>query len=126
MWSLSFQAEYGWNWIDGATGIVSGATYTKFAAPQNFMFNGGYFQLAYTLTGENRVIVAHGLRGLGSVHNPGLRALLDVAGGGRVLSRTQAQAHMAGLFHPLVDLSNAAVGLFAGGQAPLGFGDAAA
>jgi single-stranded-DNA-specific exonuclease len=32
------------------------------------------------LTGENRVIVARGLRGLGSVRNPGLRALLDVAG----------------------------------------------
>ena len=32
------------------------------------------------LTGENRVIVKHGLRGLGSVRNPGLRALLDVAG----------------------------------------------
>jgi single-stranded-DNA-specific exonuclease len=32
------------------------------------------------LTGENRVIVAHGLSGLGSVRNPGLRALLDVAG----------------------------------------------
>jgi single-stranded-DNA-specific exonuclease len=32
------------------------------------------------LTGENRVIVKHGLAGLGTVHNPGLRALLDVAG----------------------------------------------
>ena len=32
------------------------------------------------LTGENRVIVTHGLRGLGEVRNPGLRALLDVAG----------------------------------------------
>jgi single-stranded-DNA-specific exonuclease len=32
------------------------------------------------LTGENRVIVKHGLRGLGDVRNPGLRALLDVAG----------------------------------------------
>ena len=32
------------------------------------------------LTGENRVIVAHGLGGLGEVRNPGLRALLDVAG----------------------------------------------
>jgi single-stranded-DNA-specific exonuclease len=32
------------------------------------------------LTGENRVIVALGLRGLGSVRNIGLRALLDVAG----------------------------------------------
>ncbi|MCC6858865.1 MAG: single-stranded-DNA-specific exonuclease RecJ [Bryobacterales bacterium] len=32
------------------------------------------------LTGENRVIVKHGLEGLRSVRNPGLRALLDVAG----------------------------------------------
>lgn len=32
------------------------------------------------LTGENRVLVKHGLAGLGSVRNPGLRALLDVAG----------------------------------------------
>jgi single-stranded-DNA-specific exonuclease len=32
------------------------------------------------LTGENRIIVRHGLDGLRTVHNPGLRALLDVAG----------------------------------------------
>jgi single-stranded-DNA-specific exonuclease len=32
------------------------------------------------LTGENRIIVKHGLSGLGAVRNPGLRALLDVAG----------------------------------------------
>lgn len=32
------------------------------------------------LTGENRILVAHGLRGLDRVRNPGLRALLDVAG----------------------------------------------
>ena len=32
------------------------------------------------LTGENRIIVAHGLRGLNTVRNPGLRALLEVAG----------------------------------------------
>jgi single-stranded-DNA-specific exonuclease len=32
------------------------------------------------LTGENRILVAHGLRGLGAVRNVGLRALLDVAG----------------------------------------------
>ncbi len=32
------------------------------------------------LTGENRIIVKHGLKGLGAVRNPGLRALLDVAG----------------------------------------------
>lgn len=32
------------------------------------------------LIGENRIIVYHGLAGLGAVRNPGLRALLDVAG----------------------------------------------
>jgi single-stranded-DNA-specific exonuclease len=32
------------------------------------------------LTGENRVIVKRGLEGLREVHNPGLRALLDVSG----------------------------------------------
>ena len=32
------------------------------------------------LSGENRVIVKHGLRGLRDVRNPGLRALLDAAG----------------------------------------------
>jgi single-stranded-DNA-specific exonuclease len=32
------------------------------------------------LTGENRIIVKYGLAGLGNVKNPGLRALLDVAG----------------------------------------------
>ena len=32
------------------------------------------------LTGENRIIVKHGLRGLRAVRNPGLRALLDIAG----------------------------------------------
>jgi len=32
------------------------------------------------LTGENRVIVKHGLRGLGNTRNPGLRALLAVSG----------------------------------------------
>ena len=32
------------------------------------------------LTNENRIIVKHGLAGLNAVRNPGLRALLDVAG----------------------------------------------
>ncbi|MCZ2074519.1 MAG: single-stranded-DNA-specific exonuclease RecJ [Bryobacterales bacterium] len=32
------------------------------------------------LTGENRIIVRHGLEGLRNVRNPGLRALLEVAG----------------------------------------------
>lgn len=32
------------------------------------------------LTGENRIIVRHGLSGLGSVRSPGLRAILNVSG----------------------------------------------
>lgn len=32
------------------------------------------------LTGENRIIVKHGLAGLHTVRNPGLRALLDISG----------------------------------------------
>jgi phosphate-selective porin OprO/OprP len=53
---FSVQAEYGWNWIDNATGIApTGLTFhPPLAPPQNYMFNGGYIQLAYTLTGENR------------------------------------------------------------------------
>jgi phosphate-selective porin OprO/OprP len=54
---FSVQAEYGWNWINNAVGVVQNSTATGFvplASPQNYMFNGGYVQLAYTLTGENR------------------------------------------------------------------------
>jgi single-stranded-DNA-specific exonuclease len=49
------------------------------------------------LTGENRVIVKHGLSGLGEVRNPGLRALLDVSGfsGGRVPSSYQVAFQIA-------------------------------
>jgi len=66
------------------------------------------------LTGENRVIVKHGLAGLDRVNNPGLRALLDVAGLGpgkrptaeeiafRVAPRINAagrMAHAANVIH---------------------------
>jgi phosphate-selective porin OprO and OprP len=55
---LSFQAEYGWNWIGGAVGTlnpVPGLVLFPAGTPaQNYVFNGGYAQLAYTLTGENR------------------------------------------------------------------------
>src|SRR5204863_5542150 len=49
------------------------------------------------LTGENRIIVKHGLNGLRNVRNPGLRALLDVAGfaGGAVPSATQVAFRIA-------------------------------
>jgi phosphate-selective porin OprO/OprP len=53
---FSVQAEYGFNWINNAVGVVQSASaaLTPFATPQNFSFNGGYIQIAYTLTGENR------------------------------------------------------------------------
>jgi single-stranded-DNA-specific exonuclease len=49
------------------------------------------------LTGENRIIVKHGLGGLRDVRNPGLRALLDVAGfiGGSAPSATQVAFRIA-------------------------------
>ncbi len=49
------------------------------------------------LTGENRVIVRHGLRGLRDVRNPGLRALLDVADfrDGQIPSATQIAFRIA-------------------------------
>lgn len=49
------------------------------------------------LTGENRIIVKHGLRGLRDVRSPGLRALLDVAGftDGNVPSATQVAFRIA-------------------------------
>ena len=49
------------------------------------------------LTGENRIIVKHGLSGLRDLRNPGLRALLDVAGftGGSVPSATQVAFRIA-------------------------------
>jgi single-stranded-DNA-specific exonuclease len=49
------------------------------------------------LTGENRIIVKHGLSGLRDVRNPGLRALLDVAGfsGGSVPTATEVAFRIA-------------------------------
>lgn len=49
------------------------------------------------LTGENRIIVKHGLSSLRSIRNPGLRALLDVAGftGDSIPSATQVAFRIA-------------------------------
>ena len=49
------------------------------------------------LTGENRVIVRHGLRGLRDVRNPGLRALLNVSDfrDGQIPSATQVAFRIA-------------------------------
>jgi phosphate-selective porin OprO/OprP len=55
---LSFQAEYGWNFLNDAIGtapLAAGITPGVVIAPaQNYTFDGGYVQLAYTLTGEAR------------------------------------------------------------------------
>ena len=53
---FSFQAEYGWNFLNDAAGVApTGTTFHPAIVPaQDYVFNGGYFQLAYTLTGENR------------------------------------------------------------------------
>ena len=54
---LSFQAEYAWAFVDSATGVapsLGGAVTALPGGPQNYCFSGGYAQVAYTLTGENR------------------------------------------------------------------------
>jgi phosphate-selective porin OprO/OprP len=54
---LSFQAEYGWNFLQGVTGLAPAAAgiAPAFVIPStNYVFQGGYLQLAYTLTGEAR------------------------------------------------------------------------
>ena len=53
---FSVQAEYGWNWMDNAIGVINSGTALNPALtpPQNYMFSGGYIQVAYTLTGETR------------------------------------------------------------------------
>jgi phosphate-selective porin OprO/OprP len=53
---FSIQAEYGWTWLDDAFGVApAGLTLNPAIVPAtNYMFSGGYVQLAYTLTGEAR------------------------------------------------------------------------
>src|SRR5580658_2046242 len=68
------------------------------------------------LMGENRIIVKHGLSGLGDVRNPGLRALLDVAGfsGGRVPSSTSVAFRIAPRINAAgrMDTANAVIEMF--------------
>ncbi len=61
------------------------------------------------LTGENRVIVKKGLEGLRSVKNPGLRALLDVAGfsAGEVPSAGQVAFRIAPRMNAAGRMANA-------------------
>jgi phosphate-selective porin OprO/OprP len=53
---FSVQAEYGWAWLNDVQGQAGAgrALATKVIGTQAYMFDGGYLQLAYTLTGENR------------------------------------------------------------------------
>jgi phosphate-selective porin OprO/OprP len=55
---LSFQAEYGWSFVDGVTGVASSLGGSVVSLPvggvHDYTFSGGYLQVAYTLTGENR------------------------------------------------------------------------
>jgi len=68
------------------------------------------------LMGENRVIVKHGLGGLGAVRNRGLRALLDVSGftNGRVPSSTDVAFRIAPRMNAAgrMDTANAVIELF--------------
>ena len=62
LWILgpfSVQAEYGWNFVQNATGVLNPATSPFIfvplrGGPQGYVFDGGYLQLSYILTGENR------------------------------------------------------------------------
>ncbi|MFL5338532.1 MAG: OprO/OprP family phosphate-selective porin [Gemmataceae bacterium] len=60
---FSIQGEYGWNFVVNAYGVSPGnpavpggpfGLHPAIVPAQNYTFQGGYVQLAYTLTGENR------------------------------------------------------------------------
>ncbi len=73
------------------------------------------------LTGENRVMVKHGLDGLSDVRNPGLRALLDVAGftGGAIPSARQVAFQIAPRINAAgrMDTANLVVEMYLTGDA---------
>jgi single-stranded-DNA-specific exonuclease len=72
------------------------------------------------LTGENRILVKHGLDGLGAVRNAGLRALLDVAGftGNTVPTARQVAYQMAPRLNAAgrMDTAEAVIELFLTGD----------
>jgi phosphate-selective porin OprO/OprP len=54
---FSLQGEYGWNFLNNAQILTNGLTGTALRSTgpiENYVFNGGYIQAMYTLTGENR------------------------------------------------------------------------
>jgi phosphate-selective porin OprO and OprP len=58
---FSVQAEYGLTWIEDVIGFnpkagapIASNLGVALKSPTNYFFSGGYIQLAYTLTGENR------------------------------------------------------------------------
>jgi len=68
------------------------------------------------LMGENRIIVKHGLSGMGQVRNPGLRALLDVSGftNGRLPSAMDVAFRIAPRINAAgrMDTANAVIEMF--------------
>ncbi|HWQ52309.1 MAG TPA: single-stranded-DNA-specific exonuclease RecJ [Bryobacteraceae bacterium] len=72
------------------------------------------------LTGENRIMVKHGLAGLGDVRSPGLRALLDVSGcpAGTVPTSTQVAFRIAPRINAAgrMDTAEAVIELFLTGD----------
>lgn len=73
------------------------------------------------LMGENRIIVKHGLEGLGAVRNVGLRALLDVSGfaNGRVPTSTDVAFRIAPRMNAAgrMDTATAVIEMFLTGDA---------
>jgi len=73
------------------------------------------------LTGENRIIVKHGLNGLAAVRNPGLRALLDAGGfaEGRLPDATEVAFRIAPAINASgrMDSASQAVRMFLTGDA---------
>lgn len=53
---FSLQVEHAWGFLDGVAGVApTGFTFHPAVTPdQNYTFQGGYVQVCYTLTGENR------------------------------------------------------------------------
>jgi phosphate-selective porin OprO/OprP len=53
MGPFSIQGEYGWNWVDRAFAVAASGANT-IVPSRDYVFDGGYIQVAYTITGEAR------------------------------------------------------------------------